>query len=72
MAGAIGLFASPKLREPLARAAAAAVAVIAFLVVGDVRDGAPTHHPARALAPLWWVLVGMGVDAVGAAISSRA
>jgi len=28
--------------------------MLAFLIVGDVRDGAPTHHPARALSPLWW------------------
>ena len=35
-----------------------------FLVWGDVRDGAPTHHPARALSPAWWTLVGAGVDGV--------
>ncbi len=54
-------------------AAGAALAIVAFLVWGDVHDGAPTHHPARALASVWWVLVGMGVDAVvtlGSALSA--
>ena len=35
---------------------------------GDVRDGAPTHHPERALSPLWWVLVAMGVDTIDHAL----
>jgi hypothetical protein len=35
---------------------------MAFLVWGDVHDGAPTHHPARALAPVWWILLAMGTD----------
>jgi hypothetical protein len=40
-----------------------------FLVAGDVRDGAPTHHPERALSPLWWVLIGIGADTVAAAVA---
>jgi hypothetical protein len=43
------------------------LAIMVFLVWGDARDGAPTHHPVRALAAMWWVLVAMGVDALGAA-----
>jgi len=72
LTGVLGLAASARLRARWRWAAAACAAVLAFLIVGDVRDGAPTHHPARALSPLWWVLVGMGVDAAGAAIVSQA
>jgi len=71
IAGIIGLASSPRLRERWRWAAAASVSVLAFLIVGDVRDGAPTHHAARALSPLWWVLVGLGVDAIAEALSSR-
>jgi hypothetical protein len=64
--GALGLagLAAASLRERWRWAAGATLAIVVFLVWGDVRDGAPTHHPARALAALWWVLAGMGVDAV--------
>jgi hypothetical protein len=43
----------------------AALAILAFLVAGDLGDGAPTHHPARALVCVAWILIGMGIDAVG-------
>jgi hypothetical protein len=43
--------------------------VMAFLVWGDVQDGAPTHHPARALGATWWLFVGMGVDTIGVLIA---
>jgi hypothetical protein len=64
--GLVGLagLAHPPLRARWRWAAAAALSVFVFLVWGDVRDGAPTHHPARALAATWWILVGMGVDAL--------
>jgi hypothetical protein len=70
--GVIGLLAltHPALRARWRLAAATAGAIIAFLVWGDVRDGAPTHHPARALAAVWWILAGMGVDAVATLASS--
>ena len=66
--GAIGLLS---LAEPRQRALwrwplATAAAILLFLVAGDVGDGAPTHHPVRALAATWWVLVGAGVSALGA------
>jgi hypothetical protein len=64
--GVVGFFAHPALRERWRWAAAAALAILVFLIWGDARDGAPTHHPARALAATWWILVGMGVDAVAA------
>jgi hypothetical protein len=37
-------------------------ALFAFLVYGDLHDGAPTHHPERALMPLVWLLAAFGVD----------
>jgi 4-amino-4-deoxy-L-arabinose transferase-like glycosyltransferase len=41
-----------------------AAAVVAFLVAGDVRDGAPTHHPVRPLLGVVVILVVWGVDAL--------
>jgi hypothetical protein len=72
IAGIVGLVVSSTLRSRWRWAAATCGVTLALLIVGDVRDGAPTHHPARALSPLWWVLIAMGVDAVAAAIVSRA
>lgn len=43
---------------------AAAVATLAFLIAGQVGDGAPTHHPERAVTPIFWVLAPFGVDGV--------
>ena len=45
---------------------AATAGMLLFLVVGDVRDGAPTHHPERAIIAAWWVLAPFGVDGVRA------
>jgi hypothetical protein len=61
--GVVGMALAPELRARWRWPAAAALAVVAFLVAGDLGDGAPTHHPARALAAVWWIGVGMGVDA---------
>lgn len=36
-----------------ARSAVAVCALLAFLIVGSVQDGVPTHHAARVLLPLW-------------------
>jgi hypothetical protein len=66
--GLAGMAADRTLRARWGWAMGGAAAVLAFLVAGDVRDGAPTHHPARALSPLWWVLVACGVDAIGTAV----
>jgi hypothetical protein len=38
--------------------------VLAFLIYGDLRDGAPTHHAARALVPIFGVLAGFAADAI--------
>ncbi len=62
--GLIGMSASTALRQRWLLPALGAFVTLAFLIFGDVHDGAPTHHPERALSPLWWVLVAMGVDAV--------
>lgn len=65
--GVLGLAATtlePSLRARWKWPLGAAAVTLAFLVMGDVRDGAPTHHAARALGPLWWLFVGCGVDAI--------
>lgn len=36
------------------RCACALLAMLAFLMLGSVRDGVPTHHAARVLLPLWF------------------
>jgi hypothetical protein len=64
LVGVAGMFRSDALRARWRMAAAVAAAIGAFLVFGDLRDTAPTHHPVRALAAMWWILIGMGVDAV--------
>jgi hypothetical protein len=70
LAGAAGLLASKTLRRRWTIPLATAFAIVAFLVWGDVHDGAPTHHAARALVAVWWILVGMGVDAASSAIGA--
>ncbi len=62
----LGAVAWPDVRARWAWPLACAVATVAFLVYGDIRDGAPTHHPERALLGAWWILVVFGADAVGA------
>ncbi len=39
------------------------------LIAGDVRDGAPTHHPERALLGPATVVVFASIDAIGARLS---
>lgn len=63
--GVAGLL-RPQLRARWAMPAVTVGAILAFLVWGDVHDGAPTHHPARALVAVWWILVAMGVDTLAA------
>jgi hypothetical protein len=63
IAGAAGVTFCGVLRARWRFAMGVAIAIGAFLVYGDLRDTAPTHHPARALAAVWWILVGAGVDA---------
>ncbi len=46
----------------------AVVATITFLVYGDLRDSAPTHHPDRALLGVWWILAMFGTDGAAHAV----
>src|SRR6478735_9922347 len=52
------LITAPKTRSPdapsYARCVAVLLAMLAFLMLGSVRDGVPTHHAARVLLPLWF------------------
>ena len=68
--GGLALSLDGRMRRRWGWSAAGVVAIVAFLVVGDVRDGAPTHHPARALSPVWWILVGLSADAAAMAMRS--
>jgi hypothetical protein len=65
--GLAGAAVSGPLRARWRWSAGGAAAIVAFLVAGDLGDGAPTHHAARALGAVWWVLVATGVDAAFAA-----
>jgi Dolichyl-phosphate-mannose-protein mannosyltransferase len=47
-----------------ARVALALAALVLFLIVGDVRDGAPTHHAERVLLPVWFALSLFAADAL--------
>jgi hypothetical protein len=47
-----------------------AAATVAFLVYGDVRDGAPTHHPERALLGVYWIAAALAADAMASALGA--
>jgi hypothetical protein len=66
IAAIIGLALFSDIRERWARPTVVGGAILVFLVIGDVGDGAPTHHPARALVAFGWLLVAAGVDAIRA------
>jgi hypothetical protein len=71
--GALGLgamFATKPVRKRWFWSTIAVLATFAFLIAGDIRDGAPTHHPERALSSTWWVFVAMGVDAIATAFAT--
>jgi hypothetical protein len=57
------------LPQPLPRVGvllASAIALLASLVIGEATGGAPTHHPERALLPLWY----LAAAALGAAFGA--
>jgi hypothetical protein len=58
-----GALANPVHRVRWAWPLSGALAILVFLIWGDLRDGAPTHHAARALAPTWWIFSASGIDA---------
>jgi len=68
--GVAGLLLCRELRLRWRWACGSALAILAFLVAGDLGDGAPTHHPARALGPVWWILVGVGIDSLRVAMGA--
>lgn len=61
-----GLYAlrAPELRRRWLVPLLAAAAQIAFLAIGNARDGAPAHHPERALVGVLVLLALFSVDAV--------
>lgn len=68
--GALALLVDRRVRRRWGWSAAGVIAIVAFLIVGDVRDGAPTHHPARALSPIWWVILGLSADSIALMLRS--
>jgi hypothetical protein len=68
--GGWALLRDDELRNRWRWAAASALAIVAFLIGGDLNDGAPTHHPARALGSVWWIFTAMGVDALRVAMGA--
>ncbi|MEO8876084.1 MAG: hypothetical protein ABI461_10895, partial [Polyangiaceae bacterium] len=65
--GAFGLVVACIRRDLRQRWAAplfACITMLAFLIYGESRGGAPTHHPERAVLAIAWVLIGVGLDAL--------
>jgi len=64
--------ASPEPRVPTLRLLFPCALALVVLVVGDVRGGAPTHHPERALLASWLVLLLVALTTVARLGSIRA
>lgn len=60
--GAPAVWLDPMLRRRWAAPFLSMLALMFFLVEGDLHDGAPTHHPERALVALFWLGTAFGVD----------
>ena len=60
--GGAAMLLDPTLRTRWAGPVAAVVALLTFLVLGELHDGAPTHHPERALVAVMWIATACGVD----------
>ena len=58
-------------RLALARATLTLAALLAFLMLGSVRDGVPTHHAARVLMPIWYFGAVILGDLVGRSVTRR-
>jgi hypothetical protein len=54
------------------RALLALSALLAFLMLGSVRDGVPTHHAARVLLPIWFFASLIGGHAMSQSVVGRA
>jgi hypothetical protein len=62
--GALTLLYDATLRRRWIAPLVAAASILAFLVYGDARDGAPTHHPERSVLPILWILIPFATDAL--------
>lgn len=61
IAAVVFAVAVPKDRRSLILPLSGATTIMAFLIAGDLSDGAPTHHPERALGAIASVFVALGV-----------
>jgi len=68
--GILGYISSAHLRARWRWGAASALAIAVCLVAGELGDGAPTHHPERALSPVWWLLIALGIDAAAVTLAA--
>ena len=64
--GSVALFLDADVRARWTWPLVSAAAVLAFLAYGDARDGAPTHHPERAVIPVLWILAAFAADSLRA------
>jgi len=62
--GAVVLARRPELRSRWSLAMACVLAQLVFLAYGNARDGAPAHHPERALLPSVFLLAAFAADAL--------
>lgn len=64
----------PLPRLSAGRSLLALLGMLAFLMLGSVRDGVPTHHAGRVLLPIWFfgcIVAAQGLVACGAIASRR-
>jgi hypothetical protein len=64
--GSIALFVDPETRARWRWPLASALAILLFLAYGDASDGAPTHHPERAVVAVLWILAAFAADSLRA------
>lgn len=65
----VGVYAIVQTPRRFAPLAIAMTAVLGFLIAGEVGEGAPTHHPERALVSLAWIAAALAAFAIDAAHS---
>lgn len=66
------LLRDPALRRRWLGPLACAFSLVAFLSFGSVHDGAPAHHPERALLPAIFIVAMFGADVLGEALPRMA
>jgi len=62
--GGAAVLLDPTLRARWAGPVAAVAALLVFLAIGELHDGAPTHHPERALVAVMWIVTACSLDGV--------